>query len=141
MNEKKILIEIITEQVLNELDKKASLFKTCSYLVPPDKHVSITKFTPTLYLEDKHLQSLVKLSKIFTCSIDSLVTMFLTKILDTVVVKNKVVIPGGLDKHTIKISDELTKAKMLLIKEAFLKGEGIKKKPLDKKIEKLLSNK
>ena len=141
MNEKKILIEIITEQVLNELDSRASLFKTCSFLIPPDKHESIIKFTPTIYLEDKHLQSLIKLSKIFTCSIDSLVSLFLTKVLSTLAVKNKTITLGGLDKHTIEISDELLKTKAILIKEAFMKGEGIKKKPLDKKIEKLLSDK
>jgi len=139
MDAKKILVEQITEQVLNELENKSRAFKTCSYLIPPDKHESLVKLYLTLVIEEEHLETLQTLSKTFLCTIETLVAFFLRRMLSTMSVKNKILKLGGIDKETLQIIDALEETKIFLAKKAYLGKKGIKKKEMDKKIAKLIS--
>jgi len=139
MDAKKILIEQITEHVLNELENRSKAFKTCSYLIPPDKHESFVKLYATLIIEEEHLEILQTLSKSFLCTIETLISFFLRRILSTLAVKNKILKLGGIDKETLQIIDALEETKIFLAKKAYLGGKGIKKKEMDKKVAKLIS--
>lgn len=140
MDEKKILIEQIAEHVLNELENKSRKFKTCSYLIPPDKHSSCVKINTTIIIEEKYLETLQKLSKSFLCSIDTLIAFFLRRLLSTIAVKDKIFKLGRLDKDTLEILDTLEETRIFLAKKAYLNNYG-KKKKIDKKIAKFLSKK